>query len=334
DGAAGEVGLAPACGNSQRLLRETARIDFGSQISLALRLLRERPHLRRQIQDAYRYILVDEFQDTNHVQFELVKLLAGESRNLVVVGDDDQSIYRFRGAKVENLLDFLQSFPEAKVQLLRRNYRSGQTILDQAHRMIRHNNPARFEAKDPVRFDKRLVAARELPGAVDLRVFQSASDEADEVVRDIVEQIERGERAARDIAILARTHNQLEAFALALRARGVRFIRSNTAGLYARPEVRLCLNMLRLVDDPDDGGVAYSVLGDPLFGADPVDLARMSAAAGRRNRGLLRTAAQWAGGEGEGLSEVSIDAVRRLVDLHRRLAEMAPRRPTSEILYE
>ncbi len=99
DRAAAEQEKARAYGAYQRLLLEHGRVDFGSQISLALRLLRERPYLRREHQERYRYILVDEFQDTNHVQFELLRLLAGARRNLTVVGDDDQSIYRFRGAQ-------------------------------------------------------------------------------------------------------------------------------------------------------------------------------------------------------------------------------------------
>src|SRR5436190_3184781 len=130
DRAAAEQEKAAAYRSEERLLLTHGRVDFGSQISLALRLLRERPYLRRELQDRLRYVLVDEFQDTNHVQFELVKLLTGGRRNLTVVGDDDQSIYRFRGAKIENLLGFLDAFPGTRVILLRRNYRSGQAILD------------------------------------------------------------------------------------------------------------------------------------------------------------------------------------------------------------
>ena len=177
----------------QRLLLESGRVDFGSQISLALRLLRERPHLRRRYQDTYRWILVDEFQDTNHVQFELVKLLAGARGNLTVVGDDDQSIYRFRGAKVENLLTFLEVYPQAGTALLRRNYRSGQRVLDLAHRMVKFNDPERLEAKDPLRFDKRLIADREVEGIVDHWAFEGMSDEADAVAGDIEKALAAGE---------------------------------------------------------------------------------------------------------------------------------------------
>ena len=204
DRAAAQLELARAYAAYERLLLESGRIDFGSQIGLALRLLRERAYLRRELQDTYRYVLVDEFQDTNRVQFELVKLLAGGHRNLTVVGDDDQSIYRFRGAKVENLLGFLEAFPGARVLLLKRNYRSGQVILDRAHRMIRYNDPERFEARDPQRFDKRLLAARAVEGVVEHHSFGTASDEADFVTGEIAESIAAGRAPARDIAVLPR----------------------------------------------------------------------------------------------------------------------------------
>ncbi|MBI1798058.1 MAG: ATP-dependent helicase [Candidatus Eisenbacteria bacterium] len=338
DRAAAELEKARAYGAYQKLLFEQGRVDFGSQISLALRLMRERPYLRREVRDHYRYILVDEFQDTNHVQFELVKWLAGGAGgeggpcHLTAVGDDDQSIYRFRGAKVENLLGFVEAFPETRVLLLRQNYRSGQRILDLAHRMIRNNDPDRLEARDPVRFEKRLIAARGIEGEVDHWPFATASDEADAVAEDIALAIQSG-RPAHDFAILARTHAQLDPFALALRSRGVRFQRSSTRGLYSRSEVLLCLNLLRTLADPDDGAAAYGVLSHPLFGVDAVDLARLSAAARRRNRGLLRVAGE-AATAGRDLAAGSTEAVKRFLDLHARLAASATRRPTSEVLYE
>ena len=338
DRAEAETEKARAYANYQRILMESGHVDFGSQISLGLRLLRERAHLRREYQESFRWILVDEFQDTNHVQFELVKLLAAGSGNLTVVGDDDQSIYRFRGAKVENLLGFYDAFPGAATVLLRRNYRSGQRVLDLAHRMVKFNDPERLEAADPVKFDKRLIAARvddrgaPLPGAVEHRAFATGGDEAEAVASDIEQRL--AELPAREIAVLARTHGQLDPIAVALRARGIPFQRSNQRGLYERPEVMLCLNALRLVAAPDDGPAAFGLLGDPLFGLDAVDLARLSASARGRNAGLLAVAADAAQRPGPGLAESSREGILRFADLHARLAALAARRPTSEVLYE
>jgi len=330
DRAEAEIEKARAYGFYQRLLLEHGRVDFGAQIALALRLLRERAYVRRELEDRYRYVLVDEFQDTNHVQFELVKLLGGKRRNLTVVGDDDQSIYRFRGAKVENLLGFLDAFPGASTIVLRRNYRSGQRILDAAHRLIRFNDPQRLEARGG--FDKHLVADRSALGEIEHHTFESASDEAEYVAGEIAIAIAGGVRAASDFAVLARAHAGLDPVALALKNRGVRFRRVGMRGLYTRPEVLLCLNLLRAVASPDDGASVYMALADPLFDADPVDLARLGARARRTNRSLLMLAER-AAGEDE-LCAGTREAIARFVELHRRLSRSAAQRPTSEVLYE
>lgn len=335
DRAAAELEKARAYATYQALLLEHGRVDFGSQIALALRLLRERAHVRREIQGRYRWILVDEFQDTNHVQFELVRLLAGGPRgNLTVVGDDDQSIYRFRGAKVENMLGFLDHFPGAAVIPLRTNYRSGQRILDVAHRAIQFNNPERLEALDPGRFDKRLVAARtDVPGDVEHRAYPTGADEVDGVTEEIATALESGARKPSDFAILARTHSHLEPFAQGLRARGVPFQRRSARGLYARPEVTLCLNLLRTLADPDDGPATYGVLGDPLFGVEALDLLHLNAAANRTRRGLLRVARVALDTGEPALADASREALSRFLVLWDALAELATRRPTSEVLY-
>jgi len=333
DRAAAELEKGRAYAYYQQLLLQHGRVDFGAQISLALRLLRERAYLRRELNDRYRYLLVDEFQDTNHVQFELVKMLAGTGRtgpNLTVVGDDDQSIYRFRGAKAENLLGFIEAFPDTTIRVLKHNYRSGQRILDASHRLIRHNDPDRLEARANV--DKRLVARPGVEGAVEHWSFATASDEADAVAADIAETLERGERRAADLAVLARAHSHLDPFAVALKGRGVRFRRVDMRGLYSRAEVLVCLNVLRTVADPNDGTSAYYALGDPLFGADPVDLATIGAESQRTNRPFLRLAEVRA--RSSAATDTTREAVSRFVDLHARLCELAVRRSTSDVLYE
>lgn len=334
DRAEAELEKARAYEAYERLLFENGRVDFGSQLSLALRLLRERPYLLAEYQGRFRWILVDEFQDTNHVQLELVKQLASRHRNVTVVGDDDQSIYRFRGAKVENLMEFLEAFPGTREVLLKRNYRSGQAILDRAHALVRHNDPQRLEAQRG--YDKRLIAERRdasgapWQGVVEHRALRTASDQADLVAGEIAEAVEAG-RPAGDFAVLARAHNHLDAVALALRARGVRFRRVGMRGLYTRPEVLACLNALRSVADPGDGASVYMLLGDPLFGADPVDLAHLGAAAKKSNRALLSVARD--AHDDASLAPATRAAIARFAAVHRDLAALAVNRPTSEVLY-
>jgi len=144
DRAAAHLELARTSQAFQRLLGEAGLVDFGDLIVLPLQLFRDRPDILRRYQERFRYILVDEFQDTNHAQFELVKLLASTHRSLTVVGDDDQSIYKFRGAAISNILGFTAAYPEARQVVLTENFRSTQPILDVAYRLIQHNNPDRL----------------------------------------------------------------------------------------------------------------------------------------------------------------------------------------------
>ncbi|HRY63599.1 MAG TPA: UvrD-helicase domain-containing protein, partial [Patescibacteria group bacterium] len=131
----------------QQLLLDNSVLDFGDLINYTLKLFRTRPNILKYYQKQFKYVLVDEFQDTNFAQYELVKLLAGERRNLTVVGDDDQSIYKFRGASVSNILQFKDDYQEAAEVFLNKNYRSRQNILDLAYSFIQLNNPERLEIK-------------------------------------------------------------------------------------------------------------------------------------------------------------------------------------------
>ncbi|HEY6867437.1 MAG TPA: ATP-dependent DNA helicase, partial [Candidatus Eisenbacteria bacterium] len=332
DRAASEREKARAYAAYAELMARGGRVDFSDQLALALRLMRERAHLLRQLRDRYRHVLVDEFQDTNHVQFEIVKRLAGERANLTVVGDDDQSIYRFRGAKLANLVAFLETYPGAREVLLKRNYRSRQNLLDSAHRMIRNNDPDRLEAKRG--YDKRLIAHQPGAGILDRIAAATASDEADAVAQRIAEAIASGRRRPGDFAILARAHDHLAPFLLALQARGIPFHQSGNRGLYGREEVRLCLSMLRAVADPDDSPSVFHLLGSPLFGADPVDLARLSSWAHRRNRSLRAIVEPLDPARlGFEPADATREACARFTRLARDLAGLAVRRPTSEVLY-
>jgi len=129
----------------QQLLLDNNALDFGDLINYTIRLFRQRPNILKKYQDQFEYILLDEFQDTNYAQYELIKLLAREKKNLTVVGDDDQSVYKFRGASVSNILQFKEDYPESQEIVLTINYRSKQEILDLSYNFIQLNNPNRLE---------------------------------------------------------------------------------------------------------------------------------------------------------------------------------------------
>src|SRR2546421_171627 len=191
--AAQQLELARTYAKYQELMAASGAIDFGDQIVHALRLLRSRPYVLAGLQRRFKHILVDEFQDTNWAQFEIVKLLGARHANVAAVGDDNQAIYRWRGAAVSNFRGFLQHFPRARVLVLTDNYRSHHRILDAAYRLILYN-PDRLEESDEGRrhgVTKKLAAVRGLDGAEPQHLhYATASQEADAVAQLIRERVE------------------------------------------------------------------------------------------------------------------------------------------------
>jgi DNA helicase-2/ATP-dependent DNA helicase PcrA len=335
--AASHAELAATYAAYERLMRATDRVDFGDQVSLALRLLREHPAVLAEERDRYRYILVDEFQDTNHAQWELVKLLAEAHGNVTVVGDDDQSIYRFRGAALGNILGFRATYPRAASVVLVDNFRSRQPILDAAHRLIAHNDPERLETREGI--DKRLRArskfARPEPaaGPIELLAFTTGSDEADAISDRIRASIRAGRRAG-EHAILVRGNRDADAYLRALNMARIAWRFSGTAGLYRQPEVRVLVSFLRAVNDPDDSVSLYDLATSEIFGLAPADVTLALNRARRRRASLvtaLRDAAEHP--EDSPFTLRALEVVQRLLaslDAHRA---MSTERSCGELLY-
>lgn len=324
--------LAACYREYQRLLVEAGLADFGDQVLLCLRLLREHPSVLRKYQERFRYLLVDEFQDTNHAQWELIKLLAGERRNVTVVGDDDQSIYKFRGAAISNILEFTATYPGTRRVVLRENYRSGQAILDAAYRLIRHNDPDRLEVREGI--DKRLVA-RAAAGPPPRHLhFDTLSGEADGVARLIAERVEAGAWSHREVAILVRGNRDADPFLRALNLQGIPWRFSGNQGLYTRPEVRLLMAFLRAVADPEETVSLYFLAGSELYRMDDWQLARCMGVARRTHRSLRWVLEQLGEiAELDDLEPEARDAAGRLLaDLRGYTAE-ARERSTGELLY-
>src|SRR6188508_2509034 len=331
--AARQAELARAYARYQELLAQNGFIDFGDQVALALRLVRESPSARTAVAGRFRYILVDEFQDTNRAQAELVAALADGHRNVTVVGDDDQAIYAFRGAAVDNILAFNDRYPGARTVVLRRNYRSLAPVLDAAYRLVRFNDPDRLEVRAGI--VKRLRAQRvsPTPAPVRLEVFASGAEEADWLAAEIGRRIEAG-AAPRDHAILVRANGHADPILRALNMAGIPWRFSGTSGLYARPEVRLLLAFLRAVADLESSVDVYALAASDVYGLGGEELTAIVNMARRRNRsvwaileevdrqpGILRLAPE------------TRATVHRLVTDLRAYAEAAHAGPAGELLY-
>ena len=331
---AGQQGELAACYSAyQRLLAERGMMDFGDQVLRSLLLFREHPLLLQEYRERFRYILVDEFQDTNHAQWELVKLLAGPAGNVTVVGDDDQSIYRFRGAAISNILEFTSVYPGAARIVLRQNFRSGQASLDAAYRLIRHNDPDRLEVRE--RIDKRLVAKTPEGPPPRHMHFDTVSSEADGAARLIAERVGAGTWTYRDVAILVRANRDADPFLRAMNLQGIPWRFSGNQGLYARPEVRLLVAFLRVVADPEDTLSLYFLAGSELYEMETWPLARCASTAKRANRSL-----RWVFENLDGASdlgdldlEARATAERLLKDVREYVA-LSRDRSTGEVLYQ
>jgi DNA helicase-2/ATP-dependent DNA helicase PcrA len=334
DRAARQMELARTYAAYRKLAAAAGAVDFGDQIVYVLQLFRTRPHVLNGYQRRFRYVLVDEFQDTNYAQFELVKLLVARHSNLAVVADDDQSIYKFRGAAISNVLGFMKVYPEARQIVLTDNYRSSQRILDAAYRLIAHNNPDRLEATSGI--DKRL---RAVAGAgrdpVHLH-FERGTQEADAIARMIGDRVASGAWRHNDVAILVRANREADLYLRALNLSGIPWTFSGNAGLYGRPEVRLLIAFLRSVAHPDDSVSLHYLASSDLYQVPILDLTRCATYADRRHRWLFDVFRQL-----EAIPELRDECdetgrrpIGRLVaDLSRHM-ELARELPTGELLYQ
>jgi DNA helicase-2/ATP-dependent DNA helicase PcrA len=324
--------LARTYAQYQTLMAQLGRIDFGDQIVETLRLFRTRAHVLRRYQERFKYVLVDEFQDTNYAQNEIVERLAERHRNLAVVADDDQSIYKWRGAAISNVLQFKERYPEARDIVLTENYRCPQEVLDSAYRLIQLNNPDRLEEKYGI--SKKLTSmtgGAAAPRPPRYLAFDTLTSEADRVAELIAEEHAQG-RPLQDFAILVRANNDADAFLRALNTRDLPWTFSGNAGLYGRPEIRLLIAFLRTVAHPDESVSLHYLASSDIYQVPIVDLTKCATYADRRHRWLFDVLREPP--PEVALSEEGAAAVRRLVADLRRYMELARETPTGELLYQ
>lgn len=250
----------------QKKLQANNAVDFDDLLLLALRLLQENPAVREKYQRKFDYLMVDEYQDTNHAQYLLTKLLAAGHRNICVVGDADQSIYGWRGADIQNILDFEKDYPDAKLVKLEQNYRSTQVILDAANAVIDNNSG---------RKPKNLWTANGNGSEI---VYYQANDERDEA-RYVIEnmqklQLNEGAKLG-DMAVLYRTNAQSRVFEEMLIKSGIAYTMVGGTKFYERKEIKDALAYLRLLYNPHDSLSLLRIINVPRRGIGDATLARL-----------------------------------------------------------
>lgn len=326
--------LADAYHTYQQILLENGALDFGDLIAYTLKLFQKRPKILALYQQQFKYVLVDEFQDTNWAQYELVKMLAQPQNNLTIVGDDDQSVYKFRGASLSNILQFQADYPTAKKIVLTSNYRSGQGILDAAYNFIQLNNPNRLEAQlkeSDSTLSKKLVSGRGTTGAVERMHHAALEDEVRAVIEKIKALRDAGVPLA-EIAILVRANDSAEPFIAELERHGVPYQFMALKGLYRKPVILDGLALLRVIDHPFDSPSMFRVLSHPTIGVHPDDVAKLTHECYRHGKSLVeimeiaRTMSS--------LNPETSERCHELLTLFSKVRMDASRKPASEVFVD
>ncbi|WP_337412283.1 DNA helicase PcrA [[Ruminococcus] torques] len=257
-------------------MRANNALDFDDLLVKTVQLLETQPDVRENYQERFRYIMVDEYQDTNTVQFRLVSLLAGKYRNLCVVGDDDQSIYKFRGANIRNILDFEKEFSDAKVIKLEQNYRSVGNVLEVANSVIRNNKG---------RKEKTLWTDNEKGEKIRLRQFATAYDEAQFIAEDIKDETAQGANYS-DHAVLYRTNAQSRLLEEKFVAMNIPYKIVGGINFYSRREIKDVLSYLKTIDNGKDDLAVRRIINVPKRGIGLTTINRIQESAAARGIGF------------------------------------------------
>ncbi len=315
-----QLELAKAYGRYQELMLQEGNLDYGDQLFLAYKLLSENNKVLKKVQDQYKYILVDEFQDTNFAQYQVVKLIASKNQNITVVGDDDQSIYRFRGASISNILSFKTDYPLSKQVVLNENYRSTQEILDASYKLIRHNDPDRLEVQNKI--NKKLKAQKrgDYP---ELLSAEALSDEADLVASKILELKKEKNLKFKDFAILTRANSHLDPFIAALNYKKIPFAFAGAQSLFAQSEIKTLIAFLKCIAYEDDNLSFFLLARSEIYKLDDSVLSQFYSKTKRENRSFM-----------ELFDDSVIPEVAQIVDDIKKYRLASKENSAGEILYE
>ncbi|MDP2708992.1 MAG: UvrD-helicase domain-containing protein [bacterium] len=333
----------------QQLLLDNSALDFGDLINYTLKLFRQRPAILAKYRRQFKYILVDEFQDTNLAQYELIKLLAAPANNLTVVGDDDQSVYKFRGASLSNILQFKQDYPGSQEIILVKNYRSRQNILDLAYEFIKLNNPNRLEyrmqnsnnqetnskqiknSKLKIKnLSKRLIAENNGQGEIAVLTGANLNEEV-KLTADKIIELKQADPAAslNDFAVLIRANSSADDFMAEFDRRGISYIFGASRGLYAKPAVMDAIAYLKLLDNYHESAALYRLLNLPLFGFSERELIDLNQLARKKAWSLYEILSQ---AEALSLSPPLLKKIKPVLALIARHTALAREKSAVEVL--
>ena len=306
----------------QNRLKANNAMDFDDLLLNTVKLFKEHEEVLEKYRRRFRYVMVDEYQDTNHVQYELVSMLAGEHHNICVVGDDDQCIYEWRGADIRNILDFEKDFPDARVIKLEQNYRSVGNILAAAHSVIKNNRDRKH---------KELWTDREDGEKINYARCDSDKEEANYVTRQIDYLNRKAGRSYSDIAILYRTNAQSRLFEEALSRYGIPYRVLSGMRYYDRKEIKDAMAYMRLVVNPTDDLSLIRIINEPKRGIGAKTIEKLAAFARVRGQGVLEALTD---GDEEVLSAIpskAYESVKELVQCINYCREYKDNLKVSEI---
>ena len=316
--------MAQAYLEYQKELKNNNALDFDDLLVKTVELFQSCPDVLESYQERFRYIMVDEYQDTNTVQFKLISILAKKYHNLCVVGDDDQSIYKFRGANIKNILDFEEVFPDAKVVKLEQNYRSTKHILDTANAVIAHNRG---------RKEKALWTENGEGEPVFFQQFQTGYDEAEYVAGEIRKKVRNGEAEYKDFAVLYRTNAQSRLFEEKFLYANIPYKLIGGVNFYSRKEIKDILAYLKTIDNGKDDLAVRRIINVPKRGIGNVSLNKLQNYAEDMGMSFFEALEDAEHVPGLGRAAIKIQPFVTLIhELRLRLADMSLEELIEEIL--
>ncbi|MDO8658336.1 MAG: ATP-dependent DNA helicase, partial [Candidatus Levybacteria bacterium] len=323
--------LANAYQTYENLKAKEGIMDFSDLISNVLKLFRTRKNILKNYQQQFKYVLVDEFQDTNFAQNEMAILLAGDRKNITVAGDDDQSIYRFRGAAISNIIQFRKYFPDAKIVVLSKNYRSTQEILDRSYNLIQNNNPDRLEVQEKI--NKRLTSMRKIKGKkIEILFAERVENEADLVIEKIKEMILTDEPKYKfmDIAILVRANDHAQPFVRALERAQIPFQFLGPGRLFHQEEIKDLISYLKVLYNFEDSTALYRILNLPIFELNSRDIASILIYGKKKNYYLFEALEKI---DETFISDQSKEKIKDIVKMIKKHLERISKDTAGQILY-